>query len=149
MGKWIDKTLWHALKGNAEINSNIVALISKDHKVTYGDLIKKVEALSIGLLKLGIKKGDKVSIWCPNCVEWIVAKFAIASIGAILVPISTRFKSSELAYILEDSDSTTLIIGEKILKTDFAEIIHEIVPGIEDNEFGRLESEAFTEDTFF
>jgi len=143
MGKWIDKTLWQALKENAEINSNIVALISKDHKVSYGDLIGKVEALSISLLKLGIKKADKVSIWCPNCVEWIVAKFAIASIGAIFVPINTRFRSSELAYILKDSDSTTLIIGEKILKTDFAEIIHEIVPEIESNEVGRLESEAF------
>ena len=143
MREWVDKTLWESLKEAAGENYNRIAVIFKDQKLTYGDFLKRVERLAIGLLKLGVKKGDKVSIWCPNCPEWLVAKFAIALIGGALVPISTRFRISELNHVLKNSDSTSIIIGEEILNINFVEMIHEILPEIEIHEAGKIESKKF------
>jgi fatty-acyl-CoA synthase len=143
MKTWVEKTLWQALEDTVTTNPNNLAIICEDQKLTYEEFKRKVEHLSIGLLKIGVRKGDKVSVWCPNCPEWIMAKFAIASIGAVLVPISTRFKIYELSYVLKHSDSTTLIIGEKILNVDFAEITKEIIPEVEMNKAGEINSKAF------
>jgi fatty-acyl-CoA synthase len=143
MKKWVDKTLWKVLEEAAGENYNRVAVIFKDQRFTYGDFLKRVERLAIGLLRLEVKKGDKISIWCPNCPEWLVAKFAIASIGGVLVPISTRFRISELDYVLRNSNSTTILIGEEILNINFVEMIHEILPEIENHEAGKIESERF------
>lgn len=144
MREWVDKTLWQALKEAAGENYNRLAIIFKNQRLTYGDFVKRVDRLATGLLKLGAKKGDKVSIWCPNCPEWLIAKFAISSIGGALVPISTRFRISELDYVLKNSDSTTLIIGEEILNINFVEMIHEILPEIEIHEAGKIESKRFS-----
>jgi fatty-acyl-CoA synthase len=143
MIKWVDKTLYQALKKAAGENYNRLAIIFKDQRLDYRNFLKRVDRLAIGLLKLGVKKGDKVSIWCRNCPEWLVAKFAIASIGGALVPISTRFRMNELDYVLKNSDSTTLIIGEEILNINFVEMIHEILPEIETHEAGKIESKRF------
>jgi fatty-acyl-CoA synthase len=143
MRTWVEKTLWQALEDTVTTNPDNLAIICEDQKLTYKEFRRKVEHLSIGLLKIGVRKGDKVSVWCPNCPEWIMAKFAIASIGAVLVPISTRFKIYELSYVLKHSDSTTLIIGERILNVDFAEITKEIIPEVETNKAGELKSTTF------
>ena len=143
MRGWVDKTLWESLKEAAVENYNRIAIIFKDQRLYYRDFLKRVDRLAISLLKLGLQKGDKVSIWCPNCPEWLIAKFAIASIGGALVPISTRFRISELDYVLKNSDSSTLIIGEEILNINFVEMIHEILPEIENQEAGKIESKRF------
>ena len=144
MRKWEEKTLWQALSETAEANPYQLAIISDTERMTYKDLMWRAEKFSIGLLKMGVKKGDKVSMWCPNCTEWIIAKFAIASLGAVLVPISTRFRMSELEYVLKDSDSTTLITtGKNFLDVNFSEIIKEIVPEVGVNDAGKIESHLF------
>jgi fatty-acyl-CoA synthase len=143
MRTWNEKTLWEALNETAAANPENLAIISGKRRLTYKTFAEEVERFSIGLLKLGVKHGDKVSVWCPNCAEWIVAKFAIASIGAVLVPISTRFKTHELSYVLKHSDSNTLIIGQKILNVDFADITRAIIPEVETCEAGKIQSKVF------
>jgi fatty-acyl-CoA synthase len=143
MNKWKEKVLWEALRESVKAQPDNIAIIFGSRRLTYKEFMEKVERLSCGLLRLGVKKGDKVSVWCPNCPEWLFAKFAIASIGGVLVPISTRFKTSELDYVLKHSDSTTLIIGEKVLNINFLEIIREMVPEVETHSAGELESKSY------
>jgi len=65
------------------------------------------------LLTSGIAWGDRVAVWAPNCAQWIIAALAIHSIGAILVPVSTRMKAAEVGDILERSGARLLfVIGE-------------------------------------
>ena len=64
----------------------------------FNDLCRQVAK---GLLRLGIRKGDNISIWAYNVPEWVLLQFATAKIGAILVTINTSYKSAELQYILQ------------------------------------------------
>lgn len=81
-----------------------------------------------GLLKLGIKKGDHVAIWADNVPEWVILQFATAKIGVVLVTVNTAYKSAELEYLLQQSDSNTLFMIGSWKDTDYVATLHEVVP---------------------
>ena len=81
------------------------------YKVTYKDLKERTEQLSSGLLRKGIKPGDKVAIIGENCPEWVESYIAVASTGAILVPLDTQLKAQEIRHILTDSEAVALIVS--------------------------------------
>ncbi|MDQ7799500.1 MAG: AMP-binding protein [Candidatus Edwardsbacteria bacterium] len=79
------------------------------YKVTYKDLKERTEQLASGLAQKGIKHGDKVAIIGENCPEWVESYIAVASLGAILVPLDTQLKAQEIRHILTDSEAVALI----------------------------------------
>ena len=85
-----------------------------------------VDHLARGLIEFGVAKGDKVGLWMPNYPEWVVSYFAIARIGAVVVPFNTRYKTHEVQYILEDSEATTLFIVDSFAGIDYRTMINEI-----------------------
>ena len=87
------------------------ALVFEERRWTFAELAWEVDAVARGLINLGIGPGDKVSLWMMNRPEWIYAALAVMRIGAVLVPINTRFRTDDAAYVLSQSDSTTLIIA--------------------------------------
>jgi fatty-acyl-CoA synthase len=93
-----------------------------------------------GLLKLGIGKGDHLSIWAYNVPEWAILQFATAKIGAVLVTVNTSYKSAELEYILRQSDSTTLFLVRSFKDTDYVRTLTEVVPELPGAAPGRLAS---------
>ena len=98
-------------------NKEVICFLKKDEeRITYSELNDRVNRLAGGLVKLGIKAGDKVAIWMPNRPEWIVTFFAVARIGAVLVPMDTWYKTSEVEYILDHSDSVAVITSAKFGK---------------------------------
>ncbi len=84
-----------------------------------------------GLLKLGIKKGDHVAIWADNVPEWVILQFATAKIGVVLVTVNTAYKSAELEYLLQQSDSNTLFMIGSWKDTDYVATLHEVVPELD------------------
>ena len=78
-------------------------IVDEIRRMKYSELDKESTELAAGLTTLGIKKGDRVAVSLPNWHEFIVIKFALGKIGAILVPFNTRFKIGEVAYILQKS----------------------------------------------
>jgi len=110
-------------------NKEVICFLSKEEeRFTYTELNEKVNRLAGGLVELGIKPGDKISIWMPNHLEWIVTLFAVARIGAVLVPMDTWYKASEAEYILNHSDSVAVITTKKFGKSDFISILRKIKP---------------------
>jgi len=93
---------------------------------TYEQLSARVDRLARGLLEIGVAKGDKVGLWMPNIPEWVVAYFAIARIGAVVVPMNTRYKTHEVQYILDDSEATTLFAVASFVGIDYLRMIGEI-----------------------
>jgi fatty-acyl-CoA synthase len=89
-----------------------------------------------GLMKLGVRKGDHLSIWAHNVPEWAILQFATARIGAILVTINTSYKTAELDYILTQSDSTTLFMVRGFKDTDYVAAINEVLPALAASEPG-------------
>ncbi len=93
-----------------------------------------------GLLKLGIRKGDNISIWAYNVPEWVILQFASAKIGAILVTVNTSYKSVELEYILDQSDTQALFVVKSFKDTDYVATLNEVVPELAEVAAGQLNS---------
>ena len=117
------------------------AIVSGDQRVTYDTYLDKVDSLANALLKMGVKKGDKVAIWMSNISEWVYAHFACVKIGAPVIPLNTRYKVHELEYILKKSDATTLFMMDQFLKIDFTPMIYEVCPELKDSSPGDLKCE--------
>ncbi len=123
-------TLAQAFDNWAEEYSRRVALVFRDERIDYQTLHDRVNRMAKGLVRLGIEKGDKLGLLMPNCIEWAISFFAGAKIGAIVVPISTRYKTFELGTILKHADIKVLIAKDEFLKINFMEMIHELVPEV-------------------
>ena len=80
-----------------------IALVDHGRRVTYADFKKSIENCRNKLYKLGIRQGDRVAIFSRNSIEFIYAYFAIASLGAINVPVNFQLSHREIAYILKDA----------------------------------------------
>ena len=76
------------------------ALVFEGRRWTFAEPARDVDTVARGLIDLGIGPGDKVSLWMMNRPEWIYAALAVMRIGAVLVPINTRFRTDDAAYVL-------------------------------------------------
>ena len=106
------------------------ALAFQGRRWTFADLDARIDAAAKGLLQLGIAPGDKVALWMVNRPEWIDAMFAIMKIGAVLVPVNTRFRTEDTAYVLGQSDAVAVIIAERSGPVDYLAMMREVVPGL-------------------
>jgi len=95
---------------------------------TYGELAAEVNALALGLLDLGVTKGDRVGIWAPNCAEWTFTQYATAKIGAILVNINPAYRSHELEFVLNQAGIKVMVAAEKFKTSDYAGMIEAAKP---------------------
>src|SRR5260370_14972988 len=95
---------------------------------TYAELAADVDALALGLVEMGISKGDRVGIWAPNCAEWTLTQYASAKIGVILVNINPAYRTRELEFVLNQSGSRLLVAAEKLRTSDYAGMIAEVRP---------------------
>ncbi|WP_308378345.1 AMP-binding protein [Streptomyces sp. ISL-87] len=102
---------------------------------TYAELAADVDALALGLLGLGIAKGDRVGIWAPNRAEWTLVQYATAKIGAILVTVNPAYRSHELEYVLQQSGIRVLAAVESFKSSDYASVIEEVRPRCPELEF--------------
>jgi fatty-acyl-CoA synthase len=94
--EWIKKNLGQALERVADRYPENIALIFKGQPISHKILWEKAQALAKGFMALGLYRGDKVSLWAGNCSEWINTQMETALIGAVLVPVNTRFRGPGL-----------------------------------------------------
>ena len=109
-------------------------------RYTYQQFNDTCRKIAKGLMRLGIRKGDNIAIWAYNVPEWVLLQFASAKIGAVLVTVNTSYKSAELEYILNQSDSTSLFMVGFFKDTDYVETLAGVVPELAAAAPGRLVS---------
>jgi fatty-acyl-CoA synthase len=104
------------------------ALVSRqqDVRLTYAQLDAAVDAAAAGLLRAGIRTGDRVGIWAPNCAEWVLVQYATAKIGAILVNVNPAYRTHELEYVLRQSGVRLLFSASAFKTSDYAAMIDEV-----------------------
>ncbi|MEU9177202.1 AMP-binding protein [Streptomyces sp. NPDC048550] len=102
--------------------------VAAGRRWTYAQLAADVDALALGLLDLGIVKGDRVGIWAPNRAEWTLVQYATAKIGAILVTVNPAYRTHELEYVLRQSGIRLLVAAERFKTSDYAGMIEEVRP---------------------
>lgn len=88
-------------------------------RLTYAELAEQVATATRAVLANGIERGDRVAVWAPNCVEWVIAALGAVGAGALLVPLNTRYKGAEAAYILRESGARILFTVQGFLGTDY------------------------------
>ena len=124
MGDWFEKVSMGALVDRAAARfGDRQALFYEGKRWSFADLKVETDRVAKGLLALGIQPGEKVSLWMPNRPEWLSTLFAVMKIGAILVPINTRFRTAELEYVVRQSDSTTLITVDRSGPVRYSEMV--------------------------
>jgi fatty-acyl-CoA synthase len=121
------------------------ALIHVEHDVrySYAEFRDECNRVAKGLLALGVQRGEHVGIWATNYPEWVVAQFATAKIGAVLVTINPSYRTHELEYLLKQSDVSTLLLIERFKTSDYVGMIHELIPELRTSKPGRLASDSF------
>ena len=108
------KTIGQLLNEIAAEYPNNMALVHSDFDIryTYNLFLLEINRAARGLIKMGIKKGDRVALWAPNIPEWIISQMALAKIGAILVPVDHGAGIEDLRYILQQSGSSSIIMAK-------------------------------------
>nr|AEX20399.2 acyl-CoA synthetase [Aquincola tertiaricarbonis] len=109
-------------------------------RFTWQQFDDEVTALAAGLQALGLKRGDRLGIWSPNRVEWVVTQFATARIGVILVNINPAYRLSELEYALKTSGCRALISAERLKSSDYLGMLQTLAPELAHCAPGALKS---------
>jgi acyl-CoA synthetase (AMP-forming)/AMP-acid ligase II len=94
---------------------------------SFDRLAEEVATATRAVVVSGIEPGDRVAVWAPNCAEWIVAALGAVGAGAVLVPLNTRYKGAEAAYILRASGARILFTVQGFLGTDYPALLDEAV----------------------
>jgi acyl-CoA synthetase (AMP-forming)/AMP-acid ligase II len=128
--KSLDHTMPELVRCAARLYGDETFLVGEDgQRLTFRTLEAEVERAACGLLGLDIAKGDRVAIWAPNGIGWIVVACAIEMIGGIMVPINTRFKGAEAGYILARAGAKTLVTVSDFLGNDYLETLRAAMGG--------------------
>ncbi|WP_423410745.1 AMP-binding protein [Heyndrickxia sp. MSNUG] len=117
-----------------------VVYADRNLRMSYSEFNRLSRKAARGLMKLGVQKGENVSVWSSNTPEWVVTQFATGKMGAVLVTVNTNYRTAELEYLLRQSDSTTIILMEHFKDASYIEMLYEIVPELKTSEPGKLES---------
>ena len=136
----IDETIGQRLADTVARFPDHDALIVRHQGIrwTYAEYASEIEKLATGLLALGIRTGDRVGIWAPNCYEWCLTQFATARIGAILVNVNPAYRVFELEYALNKSGCRAIIAAEAFKSSRYLEMLQDLAPELADCEPGAL-----------
>ncbi|MEU2794235.1 AMP-binding protein [Streptomyces sp. NPDC007100] len=93
---------------------------------TYAELGRAVDEVALGLLAKGVRKGDRVGIWAPNCPEWVLVQYATARIGAVMVNINPAYRVHELAYVLKQAGMSVLVSAVAHKTSDYRRMIEQV-----------------------
>src|SRR5678816_3369962 len=85
------------------------ALLFRDRRYSFRQISLEVDRLARGFMHIGVAPGERVCLWLTNCPEWIFAMFALARIGAVHVPVNTRFRVADLLSLIHISEPTRLL----------------------------------------
>lgn len=128
----LEHTLPEVLVHVAQLYGEKPFVIAEDGTVTsFACLARRVRRLGSHLLDLGLRPGDRAAILAPNSAEWIVAACAVMSIGAVMIPVNTRFKGQEVRYVLEKAQVAVLFTVGSFLGVDYPAMVVEACGGPE------------------
>jgi acyl-CoA synthetase (AMP-forming)/AMP-acid ligase II len=122
------QTIPRLVDDGASRHGGAEALVDGDLRLTYAQLTGEVDRYARAFVAAGVGAGERVAVWAPNCAEWMLAALGALRAGTVLVPLNTRFKGGEAAYIIRSSGATTLVTVRGFLGVDYPTLLrHEDV----------------------
>lgn len=106
----LGETIGENLKNNTlKFPQNDALVCShQNYRATYEEFYDQVRKVSKALINLGLKKGDRIGVWSPNCYQWVLLQYASANVGIILVNINPAYRTSELIFVLNQAEVSYL-----------------------------------------
>ncbi len=116
-------TIPSVVRAAAEQYPTLEAVVEGSSRPTFADVAESVELIERALIASAVEPGDRVGIWAPNGLDWIVTSFAVYGVGAIVVPINTRYKGEEAAELLRSAEVTMLFTVTDFLGINYLELL--------------------------
>ncbi|MEO6447133.1 MAG: AMP-binding protein, partial [Gemmatimonadaceae bacterium] len=126
LGETIGENLRRTVAAHGDREALVVR--AQGFRATYQELWDATSTLARSLMAIGMAPGDRVGIWSPNRFEWVVAQFATARMGAILVNINPAYKTAELEYALRQSGTRLLLLARGFRATNYVEMLDAVRP---------------------
>jgi fatty-acyl-CoA synthase len=128
----LGQTIGQCLEATAARVPETDALVSahQRRRFSYAELDTATSLLARGLIAAGLEAGERIGIWAPNCWEWVVVQYATAKAGLILVNINPAYRTSELAYAVEQSGCRMVIAARGFKTSDYEAMLAEVEPQI-------------------
>lgn len=125
---WTGKTIGASLDEAVARYGDEISYVFDNGEVTYNHLKQTSDLLARGFLSLGVSKGDRVAIWMAGYAEWAFVYFALARIGAVMVPVNTRYRPDEIKYVLNKAKASLLVFKEEANK-DYLGLLKQLFSG--------------------
>jgi long-chain acyl-CoA synthetase len=107
------RTLPDLLRGQARRGPDRPFVRFRDRALTYGEFDSRTDALAAGMAELGVAPGDVVSVFLPNCIEFLEAWWAILKAGAVLGPVNPAYTGPEASYVIGHSEAVALVTDDR------------------------------------
>jgi fatty-acyl-CoA synthase len=131
MGAWFEKITYGELVNRATTRyGDKEFMVCAGQRWSFRQVREEIDRTARGLMALGIQPGDKVALWLVNRPEWVFLQFALAKIGAVLVPINTQFRTSDLDYVIRQSDTSALIAADRSGPVNYLAMVQELCPDL-------------------
>jgi HIP---CoA ligase len=118
-----EETIPAALRSAADRFGSDEAVVDGFRRVTFAELAAQAEAAARAFVHAGVQPGDRVAMWAPNSLPWIVASFGVSLAGAVLVPLNTRYKGDEAGHVLRTSGAKVLLTVTDFLDSDYLSML--------------------------
>lgn len=109
-------------------------------RLTYRELDEQSDCFAKGLLQLGLEAGDRIGIWSPNNIEWVITMFAAARLGLILVNVNPAYRPVELKYALNKVGCRALVMADRFKTSLYPDMVRELAPEVSTSERGKLKA---------
>jgi fatty-acyl-CoA synthase len=139
------ETLGGLLRSAARQWPDRTFVVDGERRLTFAETDERVDVLASALLARGVRHGDPVALWLPNSAEWLLVALAAFRIGAVLVPLNTRYKPREAEQVLRSSRAKVLVLTDRRWNIDFYGAACEMVPELGGHAPGGLRSDALPE----
>jgi fatty-acyl-CoA synthase len=124
---------------------NRPAIAFERKEMTFRELDARVDEVAKGVLSLGVRRGETIAVLAGNRPEWLVAAFAAARVGCVVVPVNTWYKDEEIAYTLRHSEARVLFTVDRLLNQDFCGMLQRIAPRVNQPTSGRIKDAELPE----
>jgi fatty-acyl-CoA synthase len=128
---WVQATTIADLLDRTAASNAGDALVMPSVRLTYPELAARTDRFAASLRATGVSPGDKIGILMPNTVDYVTALVAASKLGAISVPINSRFKVREVHHVITDADIKVLLLSSEPNSPDFAQLLLDAFPSLE------------------
>ena len=134
-GRIAGRSVADVLRPWADEHRDRTFLISGDRRLTYGQVDQQAGALAAALHELGVGPGDRIALDLPNWPEFIISMFAVARLGAVMVPLNPRYTVPELQYMLRHSEATVVVSAENFGGVDYLQLFEGLLATLPDLQY--------------